>query len=116
MRAFKRVLLFYFVLSLLSCNSYSGVEVGKDHETTIRVRSHRNDRGVSVINEQYLFRSICPLINDEVKNLSIGWVPEIFERCEGLVPYVISKNKAEDFFYVIKSGDTLKYQLLEFEQ
>ena len=106
----------YIFLALLmlnlSCNPYDKYsKIISDSEISVTVRKHKNDRGGSIINDIYLFDSSCPLIS-EYSSSDFESMDELYFAFQ-LVPYVLFKNKNEDFFYVIKEQDTLKFKLLE---
>ena len=100
------------VMLNLSCNPYDKYsKINIESEISITVRKHKNDRGGSIINDIYLFNSSCPLIN-QYSSSNLETIDELYFAFQ-LVPYVLHKNRSEDFFYVIKKQDTLKFRLLE---
>ena len=105
----KLIFGFLIFITILSCdNPFDQYhEVNLDSELSLLIKNHRNDRGSSILNEKYLFVSFCPLTkgNNKSKNNELYFAYKF-------IPYHLYKRKGDDYFYIIKDNDSLKYELI----
>lgn len=94
-------------------------EIKKETITSVTI-----NRGILSLNENYRLFSNCSLV---YKDSFPNWIQDhdkpdfsvneyVFEPfiTDIDAPYLLYKNKNEDFFYVIKNNDTLKFKLGNF--
>lgn len=113
--------------TILSCKNNDNlnyIEINLNSEEIIDVQKFRNNRGSSILNEEFIIFSYCPL---DFEDNYPEWIKRRDEPIFSLknskniptlydirVPYRLIKHKNEDFFYVIKNNDSLKFQMIDY--
>lgn len=82
-----------------------------ENEHVRRVESNRGILTLKNFAGDYHVRSLCPMVNSSSHFYIYNKKADI-SNVEA--PYVIFKSKNENFFYIVKDADTLKFQIVLF--
>jgi len=75
------------------------------------------NRGVLILNKKYTLPSYCPVIGNKP---DVDWLKYGSRNEENITvgdikkPFVLKKKKGENYILLIKSKDSVKFELLEF--
>lgn len=111
------------LVMLISCNdlSYKRSKLVLT-ETTIKqdtIRKKNRERGNVVCNDRYRITSISYFVNEQ-KSIP-DWLKNQYKNnqpihfCEIDLPFVLFKESGDEYFYVIKNNDTLKFKLVAYK-
>lgn len=125
----KNIFYLFILIVLVSCNDlrYKRSKLVLT-ETAIKqdtIKERFMSRGSVVYNGYYSITTISYLVNDKktipnwLKNKN--WVKKRYENNELIyindidLPFVLFKESGDEYFYVIKNNDTLKFKLVAYK-